>query len=58
MSAAKSMRKTDTHWDDAVPPKSKDVSKEALAAYKTAKLYVRLRLYVAHSNDRVLFRVE
>ena len=33
--------RSDTHWSDVVPPKSKDLSKEALGAYKTAKLYVR-----------------
>ena len=33
--------RSDKHWSDVVPPKSKDLSKEALGAYKTAKLYVR-----------------
>ena len=32
---------SDRHWDAGMPSKSKDISKEALAAYKTAKLYVR-----------------
>lgn len=54
MSAAGS-RSSDAHWDTGVPPKSKDVSKEALGAYKTAKLYVRLSdvqsTYVAPVQD-------
>lgn len=33
---------SDRHWDASVPSKSQDISKEALGAYKTAKLYVRL----------------
>lgn len=33
---------SDTHWDSStVSPKNKDLPKEALGAYKTARLYVR-----------------
>ena len=43
MAAAKS-RSSDARWDTSVPPRSKDVSREALGAYKTAKLYVRFNI--------------
>jgi len=33
--------RSDTHWSSTVPSKTKDLSKEALGAYKTARLYVR-----------------
>ena len=45
MSAAKS----DTHWNDEIPAKSRDESNDAHEAYKTAKLYVR-RFHSVHTR--------
>ena len=37
--------RSDTHWSCDVGSKTKDLSKEALGEYKTAKLYVRRIFY-------------